>query len=277
MREQIHHTPLGDIHYWIRRTDECAPWLVFLPGLSADHMLFEKQLAYFCGKYNCFVWDAPAHALSRPFRLEFTMRDLAAYLHAIFEKEGISRPVLVGQSLGGYISQAYMDAYPGEAAGFVSIDSCPMSRKYYTWWELALLKRTKWMYLSIPHKLLIRWGVWGTATTAYGRALMEKMWSSYGKQEFCALADHPVGLDAEETDRQINLGLADKILSPKEKDRYLSAGDRRTALLKLWVLKEAAAKLSGEGLRGYPNHTDFSPDDPKVRELGNCFVALLEE
>lgn len=94
---------------------------------------------------------------------------------------------------------------------------------------------------------------------------------------FCALADHPVGLDAEETDRQINLGLADKILSPKEKDRYLSAGDRRTALLKLWVLKEAAAKLSGEGLRGYPNHTDFSPDDPKVRELGNCFVALLEE
>ena len=190
MREQIHHTPLGDIHYWIRRTDADAPWLVFLPGLSADHMLFEKQLAYFCGKYNCFVWDAPAHALSRPFKLNFTMRDLAAHLHAIFEKEGVSRLILVGQSLGGYISQAYMDAYPGEASGFVSIDSCPMSRKYYSWWELALLKRTKWMYLSIPYRLLIRWGVWGTATTAYGRALMEKMWSSYGKQEFCALADH---------------------------------------------------------------------------------------
>ena len=166
MREQIHHTPLGDIHYWIRRTDADAPWLVFLPGLSADHMLFEKQLAYFCSKYNCFVWDAPAHALSRPFKLNFTMRDLAAHLHAIFEKEGVSRLILVGQSLGGYISQAYMDAYPGEASGFVSIDSCPMSRKYYSWWELALLKRTKWMYLSIPYGLLIRWGVWGTATTA---------------------------------------------------------------------------------------------------------------
>ena len=190
MQEKILKTTLGDLHYWISLADQCSPWLVFLPGLSADHTLFEKQLAYFCGKYNCFVWDAPAHGLSRPFALGFTMRDLAKYLHEILAKAGAAKPVLVGQSLGGYIAQVYMDEYLGEVSGFVSIDSCSMSRKYYTWWELALLKRTKWMYLSIPYKLLIRWGVWGTATTAYGRALMETMWSSYGKQEFCALADH---------------------------------------------------------------------------------------
>ena len=118
------------------------------------------------------------------------MRDLATYLHELFALIGVVRPVLIGQSLGGYIAQAYMAAYPGEASGFVSIDSCPMSRKYYSWWELALLKRTKWMYMSIPYKLLIRWGVWGTATTAYGRALMEKMWSAYDKRTFCELADH---------------------------------------------------------------------------------------
>lgn len=94
---------------------------------------------------------------------------------------------------------------------------------------------------------------------------------------FCALSDHPIGLDAEETDRQINLDLAEKILSSGEKERYLSASDKRAALLKLWVLKEAAAKLTGEGLRGYPNHTDFSPEDPRIRELGGCYVAVLEE
>lgn len=94
---------------------------------------------------------------------------------------------------------------------------------------------------------------------------------------FCALAEHAIGLDAEERDRQINLKLAEKILSPGEKERFLSADDKRTALLKLWVLKEAAAKLSGEGLRGYPNHTDFSPDDPRIQELGGCYVAVLEE
>ena len=94
---------------------------------------------------------------------------------------------------------------------------------------------------------------------------------------FCALFTRPVGLDAEEADRQIDLRLAEKILSAPEKERFDAAADRRKALLKLWVLKEAAAKLTGEGLRGYPSHTDFSPDDPAIMELEGCFVALLTE
>ena len=45
----------------------------------------------------------------------------------------------------------------------------------------------------------------------------------------------------------------------------------------LEILKEAAAKLSGRGLRGYPSDTAFSLDDPRVRELDGCAVAILEE
>ena len=94
---------------------------------------------------------------------------------------------------------------------------------------------------------------------------------------FCALSTRPVGLDAEEMDREINLRLAEKILSEPERIRLEAVADKRAALLKLWVLKEAAVKLTGEGLRGYPNHTDFSPDDPRVTEMAGCYVAVLEE
>ena len=94
---------------------------------------------------------------------------------------------------------------------------------------------------------------------------------------FCVLSEHNVGMDAEEQNRNINLKLADKILSPVERAQYESAADPRTALLTFWVLKEAAAKLSGEGLRGYPNHTHFSLDDPRVTELDGCLVAVMEE
>ena len=93
---------------------------------------------------------------------------------------------------------------------------------------------------------------------------------------FCVLSDRPVGIDAEELDRNINLGLAEKILSPSEKARFDAAPDKRLALLTFWVLKEAAAKLSGEGLRGYPNQTDFSLEDPRVRKLDGCLVAVIE-
>ena len=92
---------------------------------------------------------------------------------------------------------------------------------------------------------------------------------------FCALSQRPVGIDAEELDRDINLKLAEKILSPGEKAQYEAAPDPRTALLTFWVLKEAAAKRSGEGLRGYPNHTAFSLSDPRVTERDGCLVAAL--
>ena len=94
---------------------------------------------------------------------------------------------------------------------------------------------------------------------------------------FVALSDRPIGIDAEERDRKIRLELAEKILSPTEKARYDATADQRAALLKLWVLKEARAKYTGTGLQGYPNHTDFSPEDPRVFEKDGCYVAVIEE
>ena len=94
---------------------------------------------------------------------------------------------------------------------------------------------------------------------------------------FCVLAECPVGIDAEEKDRRINLRLAEKILSEPERKRFESAADQRDALLRLWVLKEAAGKLTGEGVNGYPNHTDFDPCDIRIQEIDGCYVAVLKE
>ena len=94
---------------------------------------------------------------------------------------------------------------------------------------------------------------------------------------FCVLAPVPVGIDAEEKDRKVKLRLADKILSESEKCRFDAAPDKQSALLRLWVLKEASAKLIGEGLNGYPNHTDFDPCDPRIQEIDGCYVVVLKE
>ena len=97
------------------------------------------------------------------------------------------------------------------------------------------------------------------------------------RHAFCVLSRKNVAIDAEELDRDMNLRLAEKILSPSEKQQYDAAPDKGRALLTFWVLKEAAAKLSGEGLRGFPNHTHFSLTDPRVTELCGCLVAVMEE
>lgn len=94
---------------------------------------------------------------------------------------------------------------------------------------------------------------------------------------FCALSDRPIGIDAEEKSRTISPALAEKILSPSEMTQYAAASDKPAALLTFWVLKEAQAKCTGEGLRFYPNHTAFSLSDSRVLHRDGCILAIIEE
>ena len=60
MQERTYTTPCGEIHYWVNKdADHAGPQLVFLPGLTADHRLFDKQIQHFEGQYPVLVWDAP--------------------------------------------------------------------------------------------------------------------------------------------------------------------------------------------------------------------------
>ena len=97
------------------------------------------------------------------------------------------------------------------------------------------------------------------------------------RHAFCVLSKRPVGIDAEELDRQVRLSLAQRILSETELRQFDAAENKRRALLTFWVLKEAEAKLSGQGLRGFPNHTRFRLDDPRVWEWDGCLIAMLTE
>ena len=94
---------------------------------------------------------------------------------------------------------------------------------------------------------------------------------------FCCLTHENVGIDAEEMDRRVSPALAEKILSAAEKERYEASSDQNAALLRLWVLKEAYAKLLGKGLGDYLYQTDFDPDDPRVLIIDGCYVAVLTE
>ena len=58
MIEKTFETSHGPIHYWIKLDGaRKEPELVFLPGLTADHRLFDKQIEFFEGKYPVFVWE----------------------------------------------------------------------------------------------------------------------------------------------------------------------------------------------------------------------------
>lgn len=245
MIERIHKTIHGDIHYWINNTAEKSePQLVFLPGLTADHRLFDKQIGYFEGRCPVFVWDAPGHAASWPFELSFSLMDKAKWLDEILTGERFLSPVIIGQSMGGYVGQAYAQLFPEKMRGFVSIDSAPLGREYVTGAEIWLLKRMEPVYRCYPWKLLLRSGVNGVATSRYGRNLMHDIMMVYDgdKDRYAKLSGHGMRMLAEAMEK----GLPYEIPCPAllicgEKDRagscvrYNKAWHKKTGIPIEWI------------------------------------------
>lgn len=192
MEEKTYLTRSGIIHYWTSFVDRSTVTLVFLPGLTADHRLFDKQIQYFEGKYNLFVWDAPGHAASWPFAFDFDLMDNARWLDGILEQEAMGYPVIVGQSMGGYVGQMYAQLWPEKLRGFVAIDSAPLQRNHVTGIELWLLKRMEPVYACYPWKALLKAGTNGVAVSAYGRQLMRDMMMVYDgdKKRYAQLSGH---------------------------------------------------------------------------------------
>ncbi|HOF15849.1 MAG TPA: alpha/beta hydrolase [Bacteroidales bacterium] len=272
LTEKTHETASGIIHYWINNIDTNMLTLVFLPGLTADHRLFEKQIDYFKDKYNVFVWDAPAHASSYPFELNFSLMDKAKWLNEIFEKEKITHPVIVGQSMGGYVGQAFAELYPEKLQGFISIDSAPLQRNYLTKIELWLLKRMEPIYRWYPWKSLLKAGAKGTAESEYGRKLMHKMMMTYdgNKKRYAKLAGHGYKILAEAYEKDLPYKITcPALLICGEKDkagstlRFNKAWHKNTGMPIEWI--------KGAG------HNSNTDKPEVVNELIENFVKQIAE
>lgn len=275
MKKCFYDTQNGRIVYWINEFQPDRKTLVFLPGLTADHRLFGKQVAHFKNNYNIFVWDAPGHAASRPFVLDFDLMDKARWLHEILEKEGVAVPILIGQSMGGYVSQAYLELYPDQVAGFVSIDSCPLQREYVTAIEIWLLKRMAPVYKLYPWKALLRDGSNGCATTAYGRRLMRAMMETYtgDKDCYCKLAGHGYRILAEAMEANLPYEITcPAVLICGEKDMAGSA----KAYNKKWT-KKTGLTMHWIGGAGHNSNTDKPEEINLIIEEFAATLATVSE
>lgn len=245
MISKTYQTPCGTIRYWT--SDSIRPddiFLIFLPGLTADHRLFDKQVEYFEDKHNIFVWDAPGHAASYPYEMTFSLMDKARWLNEILDKEGMTRPVIVGQSMGGYVGQAYSQLFPEKLRGFVSVDSAPLQKEYVTNTEIWLLKRMEPVYRHYPWKSLLKSGSNGVATTEYGRNLMLEMMMVYDGDQarYAKLSGHGFRILAEAMEADLPYAIkCPALLICGEKDhagsciRYNKAWHKNTGIPIEWI------------------------------------------
>jgi len=83
----------------------------------------------------------------------------------------------------------------------------------------------------------------------------------------CAVAYQAVGVDVESADHMPDLGIADTVFAPEEALVLKSAPPalQRVLFFRLWTLKEAFIKATGEGLRRPLRSFSFTLDPVRIR------------
>ena len=183
LEEKSLKTPNGEIYYWFSKnrinSDLC---IVFCHGLTADHSLFEKQIDFFTSRYKILLWDIPLHGKSIPYK-NFTYDNVVDGLNQIIEKECASKLIFVGQSGGGFISQAFINKYPGNVHGFVGVGTTPLGLKYYKKSELFWVKHFATIAKLYPYSLYRKVCPKKVAVTPEARDNMYKTLVSLSKKD----------------------------------------------------------------------------------------------
>lgn len=139
------------LHYWIGGSGSKKPLLVMSHGATMDHRMFNAQVEKLHSDYRLMVWDVRGHGLSMPLEGSFELPDCAEDLHAILQKEEASEVVLIGQSMGGYISQYYYLNYPERVKAMVIIGATSIAFSYPKW-QIIALKASLPVFSIWPHR-----------------------------------------------------------------------------------------------------------------------------
>lgn len=187
MREKWIDRKEGKVYYWLSDVwEENRKTVVFLHGLTADHTMFEKQYSFFDGSYNIVAWDAPAHGKSRPYR-DFTYQNAVEVLKQILDQHEINSVIMVGQSMGGYIAQSFLQRYPSVVLAFVAIDTTPYGNQYYSGLDKWWLRQIEWMSYLYPFRAMKKAIAKQVSVSKNGYENMLSMLSPYTKKELCYL------------------------------------------------------------------------------------------
>ncbi len=99
------------------------PPLVFVHGWTCDHTYFAPQVGYFSRDHRTIAVDLRGHGESDKPEQPYTMEGFADDVAWLCEQVGVTKPVVIGHSLGGTVALALATGHPTVPAALVAIDA----------------------------------------------------------------------------------------------------------------------------------------------------------
>jgi pimeloyl-ACP methyl ester carboxylesterase len=94
--------------------------VIFIHGFGEDGKIWENIINTISADYKIIVLDLPGSGKSSLLHSDnktIGVEDYAEVIQAILEKENISKIVLIGHSMGGYVALAFAELYPAMLSG----------------------------------------------------------------------------------------------------------------------------------------------------------------
>jgi pimeloyl-ACP methyl ester carboxylesterase len=97
--------------------------IVFLHGFTEDSVIWKKFASRLEKKFRIICPDLPGHGKSECISSVHTMELQAEAILQVLDHLRIKKCLMVGHSMGGYVTQAFAGKYPGRLKGFVIFHS----------------------------------------------------------------------------------------------------------------------------------------------------------
>ncbi|MEO8019820.1 MAG: alpha/beta hydrolase [Pseudomonadota bacterium] len=109
----------------VEQVSNKGPAVILIPGLASGSWVWTDTAARLRAKYSVYLLTLPGFDGRKPIP-GTTMDSLAQDLAALIETRKISKPVLVGHSLGGTLSLGFAAGHSDLIAGVVAVDGLPI-------------------------------------------------------------------------------------------------------------------------------------------------------
>lgn len=179
------------LRYWRRGTG--IP-VVLTHGAGGEHHAVSPQERYLArAGYEVVTWDLRGHGASRPSDGMFTAEVAVADLVALVTALELDRPVLVGLSFGGNLSQQAVREHPDLARGLVAI-GCGWNQGPLSFAEKALLHLVDPALRLVPPSRLPAVLAALTATNPKTRRRLTEAFTTFGRDELLHVWEAPIDL-----------------------------------------------------------------------------------
>lgn len=177
----IFNTDSGSIYYEVQGTQ--SPAVIFTHGGGLNGEMFRDQVEAIKGEYTTVIWDMPGHGRSTPLAGNLDVPQTAECLVDLMDEIGLDIAVLVGQSLGTYVSQHAAVRHPDRVRGIVSIGGLPIDRPMNPL-ELRAFKVLLAVSRWLPEGLIFRRAAQEKAQTESAQAFFLESMQTMGKEQF---------------------------------------------------------------------------------------------